>query len=71
MSSGTSGGKTEVIHKHEPMKITFEFIGLSESTARDLLSNSRFIKDMNSRLNEVSSSVFSGGKISPNPKFSN
>jgi hypothetical protein len=65
------GGKTEVIHKHEDMKITFEFVGLSESTARDLLSNSRFLKDMNSRLNEISSSVFSGGKLSPNPKFSN
>lgn len=71
IGGGPTGGKTEVIHKHEPMKITFEFIGLSESTAKDLLSNSRFIKDMNSRLNEVSSSVFSGGKISPNPKFSN
>jgi len=71
IAGGSTGGKTEVIHKHEPMKITFEFIGLSESTARDLLSNNRFIKDMNSRLNEVSSSVFSGGKLSPNPKFSN
>jgi hypothetical protein len=71
IAGGSTGGKTEVIHKHENMKITFEFVGLSESTARDLLSNSRFIKDMNSRLNEVSSSVFSGGKLSPNPKFSN
>jgi hypothetical protein len=71
ISGNGMGGKTEVIHKHEDMKITFEFVGLSESTARDLLNNSRFIKDMNSRLNEVSSSVFSGGKLSPNPKFSN
>jgi hypothetical protein len=71
ISGNNMPGKTEVIHKHEDMKITFEFVGLSESTARDLLNNSRFIKDMNSRLNEVSSSVFSGGKLSPNPKFSN
>jgi len=71
IAGGSTGGKTEVIHKHEDMKITFEFVGLSESTARDLLSNSRFLKDMNSRLNEISSSVFSGGKLSPNPKFSN
>lgn len=68
--AGNGGGKTEVNHKHEDIKITFEFVGLSESTAKELIKDNRFIKEMNNRIKEASSSVFSGGKLSPNPRFS-
>ena len=67
----TGGGsdKITVTHEHKPIKMIFEFIGLSESTANELINNDRFIKSINLKIKEASANVFSGGKPNPNPSF--
>ncbi len=67
----TGGGsdKMTVTHEHKPIKMVFEFIGLSESTANELINNDRFIKSINLKIKEASANVFSGGKPNPNPSF--
>ena len=63
----SGGGSSRVTIKHEPIKMIFEFIGLSENTANELITNDRFIKSINLKIKEASANVFSGGKPSPNP----
>ena len=47
----------------------FEFIGLSENTANELINNDRFVKSLNIKIKEVTANIFSGGKPSPNPSY--
>lgn len=71
LAKAMTGGsdKMAVTHEHKPIKMIFEFIGLSESTANELINNDRFIKSINLKIKEASANVFSGGKPNPNPSF--
>jgi len=71
MAKAIAGGsdKMTVTHEHKPIKMTFEFIGLSENTANELINNDRFVKSLNLKVKEATANVFSGGKPNPNPSF--
>jgi len=69
LAKAMTGGsdKIAVTHEHKPIKMVFEFIGLSENSANELINNDRFVKSLNIKIKEASANVFSGGKPSPNP----
>ena len=71
LAKAMTGGsdKMAVTHEHKPIKMVFEFIGLSENSANELINNDRFIKSINLKIKEASANVFSGGKPNPNPSF--
>lgn len=67
--TGGGSNKMTVTHEHKPIKMIFEFIGLSENTANELINNDRFVKSLNIKIKEATANVFSGGKPSPNPSY--
>jgi len=71
LAKAMTGGsdKMAVTHEHKPIKMVFEFIGLSENSANELINNDRFVKSLNLKIKEASANVFSGGKPNPNPSF--
>lgn len=71
LAKAMTGGsdKLTVTHEHKPIKMVFEFIGLSENSANELINNDRFVKSLNLKIKEASANVFSGGKPNPNPSF--